>query len=212
MPARRIAAFDFDGTLTRRDTLVPFLVRACGARAVAGAVSRVAPRAARARLGRLEAEIHHRDATKAALLRELLAGREAAWLARAGQDYARTLPRRIRPEMAHQLAWHRAHGHELVIVSASLLAYLEPYAHSEGFDHVIAVGMEVDRSGLLTGRMTGPNVRGPEKVVRLEAWLAGDPPGLLWGYGNSNGDAELLALAHVPVWVGGADRLPVGPT
>jgi len=114
--------------------------------------------------------------------------------------------------MAHQVAWHRAHGHELVIVSASLLAYLEPYAHSEGFDHVIAVGMEVDRSGLLTGRMTGPNVRGPEKVVRLEAWLAGDPPGLLWGYGNSNGDAELLALAHVPVWVGGADRLPVGPT
>jgi phosphoserine phosphatase len=25
-----VAAFDFDGTLTRRDTLVPFLRRACG--------------------------------------------------------------------------------------------------------------------------------------------------------------------------------------
>ncbi len=212
VPARRIAAFDFDGTLTRRDTLVPFLVRACGARPVARAVSRVAPKAARARLGRLEAEIHHRDTTKAALLGALLAGREGAWLAQAGRDYARTLPRRIRPEMAHQVAWHRSHGHELVIVSASLLAYLEPYARSEGFDHVIAVGMEVDRSGLLTGRMTGPNVRGPEKVARLQAWLGGDSPDLLWGYGNSAGDAELLALAHVPVWVrGGADRLPPGP-
>lgn len=201
MPARRVAAFDFDGTLTRRDTLLPFLVRACGARTVARAVSRVSPGAARARLGRLEAEIHHRDATKAALLGALLAGREAAWFAQAGRDYARTLGRRMRPEMADQVAWHRSHGHELVIVSASLLTYLEPYARSEGFSQVIAVGMEVDGSGLLTGEMTGPNVRGPEKAVRLQAWLDGDTPDLLWGYGNSDGDADLLRLAHIPVWV-----------
>ena len=34
MSGRRIAAFDFDGTLTRRDTLLPFLTRACGPREV----------------------------------------------------------------------------------------------------------------------------------------------------------------------------------
>ena len=45
--ARQIAAFDFDGTLTRRDTVLPFLVRLFGARRVARAVSRVAPTAAR---------------------------------------------------------------------------------------------------------------------------------------------------------------------
>lgn len=201
VPARRIAAFDFDGTLTRRDTLLPFLVRACGARSVARAVSRVAPGAARARMGRLVAEIHHRDATKETLLRTLLAGREAEWLAEVGRNYARTLPRRIRPEMAEQVAWHRSHGHELVIVSASLLTYLGPYAQGAGFDHVIAVDMEADGNGLLTGRMTGPNVRGPEKAVRLQAWLDDVEPGFLWGYGNSSGDAELLGLAHVPVWV-----------
>lgn len=198
---RRIAAFDFDGTLTRRDTLLPFLVRACGARAVAGAVSRVAPDAARARLGRLEAELHHRDATKAALLRTLLAGRDAGWFADVGADYARTLGRRIRPEMAEQVRWHRGHGHELVIVSASLLTYLGPYGRDEGFDHVIAVDMAVDDAGLLTGEMTTPNVRGPEKAVRLRSWLDGDVPEFVWGYGNSSGDEDLLALAHVPVWI-----------
>lgn len=201
VPDRRIAAFDFDGTLTRRDTLLPFLVRTCGAGAVARAVAKVAPGSAQARLGRLEHEIHHRDATKEALLGALLAGRDAGWFAEAGVAYARTLARRIRPEMAAQVRWHRAHGHELVIVSASLLTYLDPFARHEGFDHVIAVGMEVGPDGRLTGRLTSPNVRGPEKASRLQAWLGEDAPGLGWGYGNSSGDTELLALAQVPVWV-----------
>ncbi|MCU1499556.1 MAG: HAD-superfamily subfamily hydrolase [Acidimicrobiales bacterium] len=204
MSERRIAAFDFDGTLTRRDTLLPFLVRTCGARPVARAVSRVAPIAARARLGRLQSELHHRDIVKEALLAELLGGRDAAWLADAGADYARTLPSRVRPEMAEQVIWHRGHGHELVIVSASLHAYLAPYGRAAGFDHVIAVEMEADDSGVLTGRLAGPNVRGPEKAIRLDAWLDGAHPEMVWAYGNSDGDRELLDRAHVPVWVGGA--------
>src|SRR4051794_22538784 len=203
MSGRHIAAFDFDGTLTRRDTLLPFLVHACGAGAVARAVARVAPLAARARLGRLEAELHHRDATKEALLRELFAGREAAWLEERGAAVAPTLPGRMRPEMQEQLRWHRTAGHELVIVSAGLLAYLRPFATAEGFDHVIAVGLEVDADGRLTGALDGPNVRGPEKAVRLQMWLGGGAPGLMWAYGTSGGDAELLAMADVPVWVAG---------
>ncbi len=215
MLERRIAAFDFDGTLTRRDTLLPFLVRACGARTVSRAVSRVAPVAARARLGRLQSELHHRDHTKEALLGELLRGREASWFRQLGEDYALTLDRRLRPEMVDQVEWHRSHGHELVIVSASLLTYLEPFARTQGFDHVIAVGMEEGPDGRLTGRLTGPNVRGPEKAVRFNAWLDGAHPEFVWGYGNSSGDTELLELAHVPVWVnkrsdraGRPDRTP----
>ncbi|QXC61321.1 HAD-IB family hydrolase [Aquihabitans sp. G128] len=204
MPPRRIAAFDFDGTLTQRDTLLPFLVRTCGSRQVARAVSAVAPLAARARLGRLQSELHHRDAVKEALLAALLRGREAAWFREAGADYARTLPARIRPDMAEQVAWHREHGHELVIVSASLLTYLAPYASAERFDHVIAVEMEVGADDRLTGRLASPNVRGPEKAVRLDAWLDGDHPEVVWAYGNSSGDTELLERAHVPVWVGKA--------
>lgn len=203
MPGRRVAAFDFDGTLTRRDTLLPFLVRACGARRVARATGRVGSAAARARLGRLEDELHHRDATKAALLRELLTGRRADWLAEHGVAFAQTLDARLRPLMVDQLAWHRAEGHELVIVSAGLDAYLGPFGAAAGFSHVIAVELEADVHGLLTGALAGPNVRGPEKEVRLRSWLGDDPPEHLWAYGNSSGDRELLAMADVPVWVAG---------
>ena len=183
----------------------------CGTGALANALRQIGPLAIKARTGRLDAELHHRDASKDALLRALMAGREAAWLEREGARYAASLDRRLRPEMVDQITWHRESGHELVLVSASLGAYLRPFARDHGFDHVIAVELEVGESGHLTGAMAGPNVRGPEKAVRLRSWLDGDQPELLWAYGNSSGDRELLELADVPVWVAGRQRATTAP-
>src|SRR5690606_32216162 len=146
-----LAAFDFDGTLTHRDTLVGFLSFACGRPAVTRSLVRVGPTAARARAGRLAADVHHRDAVKVALLRDLFAGREPSWLAERGEAYSRGLARRLRPDMVGRLSWHRGQGHELVIVSASLTAYLDHFGRDHGFDHVIACELEVGDDGLLTG-------------------------------------------------------------
>ena len=66
---------------------------------------------------------------------------------------------------------------------------------------MIAVELAVGDDGRLTGALERPNVRGPEKAARLLEWLDGDDVGFLWGYGNSSGDAELLAMADVPVWL-----------
>lgn len=205
MGDRRIAAFDFDGTITTRDTLLPFLARTCGRRTFARALRSAGLVAARSRVGsRLHpADSHHRDASKTVLLRELLTGRSAVWLAERGDAYAReVLPTVIRPEMIDQIGWHRDNGHELVLVSASLDAYLRPFGTAQGFDEIIAVTLEVDDTDTLTGELARPNVRGPEKAVRLREWLAGDEATFMWGYGNSSGDRELLALADQPVWVG----------
>jgi phosphatidylglycerophosphatase C len=198
---RRIAAFDFDGTLTRRDTVLPFLVRVHGKAKVARAMARVAPAAARARLAPRPGQPHHRDLTKAAVLRELFSGEDPARLADQGEAYAQTLTKRLRPDMVRQLAWHVEAGHELVIVSASLAAYLVPFAAAHDFDHVIGVELETGPDGLLTGALIGENVRGPEKATRLRAWFGDEQPVQMWAYGNSSGDRELLAMATNPVWV-----------
>lgn len=211
---RHVAAFDFDGTLTHGDTVLPFLVQACGRRRVVRAVTRIASGAGRARLGRSApggVTTHHRDVTKELLLRALFSGDDPTRVADEGMRYARTLPGRLRPQMMEQVAWHRAAGHELVIVSASLLAYLEPFAERQGFDHVIAVGLEVGSDGRLTGGLTGPNVRGPEKALRLRNWLGGAEIAELWAYGNSSGDAQLLEMATRPVWVTPQERRSTRP-
>lgn len=210
MPARQIAAFDFDGTLTRRDTLLSFLDWSCGKPALTRALAAAAPTALRARTGRLPEASHPRDASKAVLLRRLLAGRQQAWFDERGLQFAATLTRRLRPDVLAHLAWHRDQGHELVIVSASLRTYLDHFARDHGFDHVIAVEMEAT-DGVLSGELRGPNVRGPEKAVRLRRWLGDDADrAQLWAYGNSSGDRELLAMADTATWVARA-ALPAPP-
>jgi phosphatidylglycerophosphatase C len=189
---RVVAAFDFDGTMIERDTLLPFLVEATSKRRVAAALGRdLAPTLTAA------PRIGLRDAAKTQLLRRLLSGDDPQRLADLGRDYAERLHPRLRPAMVERVAWHRAAGHELVIVSASLGFYLEPLAERLSFDHVIAVGLVVGGDGRLTGALDGPNVRGEEKAVRLRRWM-GDEPDELWAYGDSSGDADLLAMATHP--------------
>jgi phosphatidylglycerophosphatase C len=193
-----VAAFDFDGTLIRGDSFMPFLVQAVGPRRFGTVVIGSSASAARAyRRGR-------RDASKAVLVRRLLAGYPAERLSELGQRYGGLLAQRIRPPMAGRVAWHRSQGHRLVIVSASLAVYLRPTGQALGFDAVLATELEVGADGLLTGRLQGANVRGAEKSARLAAWLDREMPVTarqLWAYGDSAGDRELLAMADHPVRV-----------
>lgn len=197
---RRVAAFDFDGTLSRRDTLLPFLALAHGRRRTAQVLAEETGRhlIRRGRAGR--------DHLKARVLGRLFAGDDPARVAELGRRYAATLPARLRPQMLDQVAWHRRHDHEMVIVSASLLAYLEPLGAELGFHHVIGVGLAIGDDGRLSGEITGLNVRGSEKAARLRAWFAEHDATELWAYGDSHGDRELLAMATTAVWMDGRPR------
>jgi HAD superfamily hydrolase (TIGR01490 family) len=197
-----VAAFDFDGTISHRDTLLPFLVAVRGRWAVAVALLRLAPRLALMATGRAD-----RGATKERLVGMLLTGHPAEELRAAGKQHASQLVHRLRPGAAERIRWHADRGHELVMISASPTVYLEPLAAELGFDAVLATGLEVDRAGRLTGRLEGSNVRGHEKVARLEAWLDGREPAALWAYGDSSGDRELLARADHAFRVGRGGRI-----
>jgi phosphatidylglycerophosphatase C len=212
-----VAAFDFDGTLVDRDSLIPFLAR-------------LTDGAGRERSHRHWAEARllwstwpamlsayrqgGRDQAKVALLRQTVAGLPADVVAHAGTAFGRELAGRLRPDMAARLAWHRSAGHHTVIISASLDLYLDAFAGATGFDQVLATTLEVDATGRLTGQIRGANVRGPEKASRLRALLASlsanppyEPPEL-WVYGDSAGDDDMLALADHPLRVShGVTRL-----
>ena len=179
------AAFDFDGTLTRRDCLVPFLRRVAGTRALLAAMVATAPAAARV----------DRNAVKAGVVRKLLAGRDIKMLNDEGARFAVDIvDNRLRRDTIERLRRHQSDGHRTVIVSASLRPYIEPVATALAIDHVICTELEVV-GGIVTGELVDGNCRGAEKASRLQAWL-GAGPVELWAYGDSSGDDELLALAE----------------
>lgn len=207
-PRPTLAAFDVDGTLTRRDTLLPFLQRLCGAQRLARALARHGVALSAMAMGKVQ-----RDAVKDALLVHLLAGLDAEEVHAAGVAYAGFLAEadRLRPDTLARLREHQAAGHRVVLVSASPEVYLGPLGRHLKVDTVLCSALEVGADGRLTGRLVGRNCRGPEKVARLEAWL--NDQGFtdvahLYAYGDSSGDRELLARADVGILVKPRRPLP----
>lgn len=198
------AAFDLDGTLSRRDTVLPFLGGVVGRRTVAQALAREW----RA-LWRMRAGGERRDEAKVAVLARLVAGRSHAELCAAGERFAAALLRGgLRDDVLARLRWHRAEGHDVALVTAALDVYVEPLGRLLGAG-VLCTRLAVDGDGRCTGALEGPNCRGDEKVRRLDTLAAGRTT--LWAYGNSADDAAMLAIADHPVWVG-RDRLATIPT
>jgi phosphatidylglycerophosphatase C len=193
---RTVAAFDFDGTLTSSDSLVPFLASVAGRAGVLRALVAESPRLAWAVAGRGD-----RDLVKERVLTRVLAGIPYADVEAAGREFATRLTRTgVTTEGRERIAWHRSEGHEVVIVSASLDVYLAGVARDLGVAHVLCTSLVADERGSCTGELRGANCRGREKATRLRAFID-DEDVELWAYGNSHGDDEMLALAHHPVRV-----------
>lgn len=187
-----VVAFDLDGTLTRRDTLLPFLAATAGRARTARAMFALSLQTALVLAGR-----GSRDAAKERLLMRLLAGLRPEDLEATARAFVeRLVERGLRPWAAARLQWHREHGHEVVIVTASPEIYVAELARRLGAAAVLGTRLEVDDAGRLTGRLMGANCRGAEKVARLRAWL-GTRDVVLIAYGDSKGDRELLARADV---------------
>jgi phosphatidylglycerophosphatase C len=191
-----VAAFDFDGTLSRRDSVGPFLARIAGRVTLATAVLTRPMLASRVAIGRGD-----RDDIKVHLLRRTLAGRDAEFVRAEGDRYADELVGTgLRPDVVGRLHWHRERGDRVVIVSASLDVYLAGVAARLGADALLCTTMAT-RDGVLTGEIVGANCRAAEKLRRLDEWHGGRPTEL-WAYGDSAGDRELLAAAQHALLVG----------
>lgn len=187
-----VAAFDFDGTLTRGDSFFPFLKFAVGSLRFYWGLLLLSP----ILLGYgLRLISNHR--AKQAVLTHYLKGWTSEQLQQVAEKFAQLhIPQLLRQTAMQQLQWHQQQGHHLILVSASLEAYLRPWADSLQMQ-VIGTQLEV-ASNQVTGRIAGKNCYGPEKVRRLRA-LVGDLDAYhLYAYGDSKGDRELLAIAQFP--------------
>lgn len=186
-----VAAFDFDGTLTYEDTLVPFLRFTSGTALTYGKLALELPTLTSYVLG-----LASRQETKEAILRRFLANKSLHAAQEMGRTFAHEqLPNLVKPKALKKVGWHLERGHRCILVSANLDLYLEPWAKHVGFHHVICSQSEVNERGVLTGNLRGLNCWGSEKIRRLNDFLGPRENYLLYAYGDSKGDRELLAAA-----------------
>lgn len=189
-----VVAFDFDGTLTERDTILPFL------RAVAGTGSffRGLPALVPSLLGHAFG-LRCATATKERLFRHYLAGRPLAEVRNAALGFAHhDLPGMLRLAAVRCLERHRSEGHRCLVVTASPELYVAPWAASRGIE-AIGSRLAIDADGRLTGHHDGPACDGTEKLRRLRATV-GEDVRILHAYGDSRGDGPLLQAAENAHW------------
>jgi len=185
-----VAAFDFDGTLTHRDTLLPFLLFVCGRFKTICKLLLLLPFLSGYVMGLIS-----RQETKERVLSFFFQGMPIEQLRAYGARFLQErMPQLLKTEALNRLKWHQEQGHRCILVSASVDIYLEQWGSQAGFDDVVCSQLQTD-DAKVTGKLIGNNCWGIEKRRRLEALLGDREKYCLYAYGDSRGDLELLSFA-----------------
>lgn len=187
-----IVAFDFDGTLTIRDSFTEFLRWRAGPGAWALGLVKLAPALA------AYAKDRDRGRIKAASVKEFLLGVSRQTLETEAAAFAEEIwPRFMRPDALEVWNDWGQRGAHRVIVTASPTTTVAPFARKLGAEALLGTEFVFDANDRITGDFAGPNCRGEEKVRRLKATY-GKNMTLTAAYGDTSGDIEMLAMAQQP--------------
>lgn len=186
---KRIAFFDFDGTITTHDTLLEF-IRFCKGSAglYAGFLCKSPWIVAH------KAKIISNQSAKEQVLRFFFRGDTLASFDERCEAFSReALPRLIRPGALQEIARLKSEGVTVVVVSASPENWIRQWAAAQGVE-LIASRLEVV-DGRLTGRIAGRNCNGEEKVRRILERHTVKDYSEVYAYGDTGGDRPMLQLA-----------------
>jgi phosphatidylglycerophosphatase C len=192
---KNLALFDFDGTLTTKDTLLEFIKFYKGTASFYTGFLLLSPVMVLFKAGLLA-----NWKAKQLMLQYFIGKHDREAFQKACNEFARIkIPALIRPEALERLRYHQAQGDEVAIVSASPENWIRGFSDSIQPVRLIATQLEVS-GNTITGKILGKNCFGPEKACRIrEVYdLAGFDQ--ISAYGDSNGDREMLELSNRPYY------------
>lgn len=192
MNTQRYAFFDFDNTLAKGDSIVPFLLYCV--------------RHHYASIGHLFRTVgvwiqhHFRHTDDFIPVKEttfsFLKGMKKEEIDRICKDFVeRDLSKRLYPEGITEIEKLRSNGYEIYIVSASSELYMNHIDSILPVDHILCTEC-IFFDDTYTGKM-GINCKGNEKRKRINEALGMIPdPKNCVCYGDSPSDASMLELGH----------------
>ena len=188
---RKIYAFDFDGTLTTKDTLLEFIRFAKGSGQMFRGFLLFSPL-----LILMKLHLFPNWKVKQKIFSYFFKGMKIDDFNALCTRFAERNKHLLRPAGIEKVRQAIDEEHNTVlIISASIDNWVRPF-----FDeidqkiHVLGTQIET-KEGRLTGQFTSKNCYGEEKVNRLTALYPHREAYYLIAFGDSRGDKELLAFA-----------------
>ncbi|MBX3238799.1 MAG: HAD-IB family hydrolase [Chitinophagaceae bacterium] len=187
---RKIAFFDFDGTITYKDTLLEIVRFNKGDMAWALGMMSLSPW-----LVAMKLKLTPNDVIKQKYLTRFFGGTREEVFKQVCDDFvSQKLPPLIRPLAMEEIKKHQRNQTEVVVVSASPEDWLKGWCRT---NDIVCIGTRLEKkNGFITGRIEGKNCYGPEKVNRIRQLYNLDEYDEIFSYGDSGGDREMLALAN----------------
>ena len=184
-----IAAFDFDGTITKRDTLPLFINFASTKRQLLFGSLKMAPS-----LFLFKLKFIPNYKAKERLFRIFFGGMKIEKFDKLCEAFTFSIEKVLNPVAIEKIKWHQKMNHQVIIISASAENWIRPWAAKYGIDVILATQLQV-KDNNITGNFLTQNCHGAEKVCRLLQHYPDKESYTLYAYGDSSGDKELLALA-----------------
>lgn len=184
-----IAFFDFDGTITYKDTLFEIIKYQKGKRALYAGLIKLSPW-----LIAMKLHIISKAAAKEKVLTSFFKDTTLQDFQRKCDEFIATkLPQLIRPGALKEINKHKQNNTTVVIVTASAENWVAGWCRQ---NHIkcIATKLEI-RDEKITGRIDGKNCNGIEKVNRIKALFQLDAYETILAYGDTEGDKPMLSLA-----------------
>jgi phosphatidylglycerophosphatase C len=184
----RIAFFDFDGTITQKDTLLEFIRYAKGDIKFYSGFLLYSPALVAFKLRLISNQV-----AKQLILRHFFGKTPLSKFSQMCNDFAvKVVPGLVRYKALHELQELEKNNFRIVVVSASAENWVKLWAEKMGYEY-IATRLETV-SDNITGRITGSNCFGEEKVTRIQQQYNLDEYSEIYCYGDSAGDKPMLAL------------------
>ncbi|CAA6809819.1 MAG: Phosphoserine phosphatase (EC [uncultured Thiotrichaceae bacterium] len=188
---KAIAFFDFDGTISTRDSLWCFLRHTFGARLVLK-LAQASPY-----ILLFKAKLMKNDVAKANMFRVMFGDIAVRDFDAYGSSYSNESIQNIVKESAlDKIQWHKEQGHEVVVVSASLKNWLQPWCEKQ--EVKLLCTQFTEDAGKMKWEYNPANCHGPAKVDRIKASYDLEQFDKIYAYGDSSGDTEMLAIADEP--------------
>jgi HAD superfamily hydrolase (TIGR01490 family) len=184
-----IAVFDFDETLITRDTFIDFLRFSTSAARFNYLMALSLPT-----LILYILKVIPRHQAKQNVLTRFFKGVRDENFQSICKKYATRLDEISNPEGLKCIKRYQKNGSRVVICSASIEDWIEPWAKKYGVNDVLATKLQ-KKNGYLTGRLDGANCFGPEKVKRFLAENPKRESYELHSYGDGKSDAQIFQVS-----------------
>jgi phosphatidylglycerophosphatase C len=187
--SQHLALFDFDGTITRKDTFVEIIRYKFGTLRLLTGMAVVSPVLVMYKL-----KLIKNWRAKEIMFGHFFKGMTVDEFKKTGEAFAReALPKLIRPSAIAKIKEHQVAGHDMYIVTASAAGWIKPWSDQFGFK-ILATTWEIS-NGVITGKIKGRNCYGPEKKVKILENIVLPDYDSIAVYGDTSGDREMLTLA-----------------